>query len=44
MGPHFNECGNGIGCAEVLAVLKTLQWGRTSMSAETWPAADREYC
>ncbi len=40
MGPHFNECGNGVEPTEGFGVSTLLQWGRTSMSAETTWAAD----
>ncbi len=36
MGPHFNECGNYLAHCFV-AFIPWLQWGRTSMSAETPP-------
>ncbi len=35
MGPHFNECGNSILTLASSFCLVALQWGRTSMSAET---------
>ncbi len=34
MGPHFNECGNEERDHDHIQPHK-LQWGRTSMSAET---------
>ncbi len=35
MEPHFNECGNLVEISNSRLVIDRLQWGRTSMSAET---------
>src|SRR5579884_3773143 len=40
MGPHSSECGNASARPSASASAKTLQWGRTHLSAETSIIAD----